>query len=273
MPTYITALISRAAKPTAKLFSLMFGFIFLSISTTSQASPDKLIVCADKGYWYPFVFTEGYEAKGLYIDMLNDAADRLDLRISIRPMDWKKCLRKAKTGKVGGIIGVSYKDSRAEFLDYPDNAKTDKVSDLRLTQVEYVIVNNADSPYIFDGNVSTLPQPVRVPRGYSVADDLKNDGLANVNTKSKGDQGTLLRLISEKQGSVVTLATVAKHFENHRLFKGKLKTQKRPYKSKSYFLAFSKNKPTDEAKRIEIWKALQAVRSDSVLMESYMAKY
>lgn len=260
-------------KLVTQRLSLLLSFLLLGVSAASQAAPEKIVVCADKGYWYPFVFTEGYEAKGLYIDMLNDAADRLDMKVSIRPMDWKKCLRKARAGKVDGIIGVSYKDKRAEYLEYPADAKTKKFSDLRLTQVEYVVVNNASSPYVFDGNVTTLPQPVRVPRGYSVADDLKNEGISDVNTKSKGDHGTLLRLISEKNGSVVTLATVAKHFEQHRLFKGKIKTQKRAYKSKSYFMAFSKKRPTDEASRNEIWDALTAVRTDSVLMETYMAKY
>lgn len=258
--------------------AFVFFVLSLLFSAYSQAELKRLVVCTDKSYWYPFVFTELYEVQGLYLDMIKDASDRLGIRVSVRPMDWKKCLRQVKSGKVSGVLGASYKDKRAEYMYYPEDAKTAKTSDKRLTQVEYVIVNHAENSYIYKDNVKTLPMPVRVPRGYSVAEDLKAEGVPEVDTTSRGDQGTILRLVTDKKGSVVTLGTIARHFENHKLFEGQLKIQSEPYKSKSYFLAFAKTSttsrpPVEEADRKKIWEALRAVREDTVLMNSYLEKY
>ena len=194
-------------------------------------------------------------------------------------MDWKKCLLWAKEGKVAGVLGASYKDKRAEFLEYPEDAKIAKISDQRLTQVEYVVVTPSSSQYSFEGDVKSLPLPVRVPRGYSVADDLTKDGVLDVDSSSKGDQGTFLKLITDNSGSVVTLGTVAERFSQHRVFKGKIKMQEHPYKSKSYFLAFSKTSnfkkkpPIGKIDRERIWNAIKAVRNNNVLMDGYLEKY
>lgn len=251
------------------ILALSLACAFSSVNVSAR---ERLTFCTDRSFWFPFVFTELYKPTGLYIDMAKDAMDRLDYRISIRPMDWKKCLRRAKSGRVDGVLGASYKDKRAEFLHYPSDAKSAKESPQRLTTVEYVVVNNIDENYLYEGSVDSLPTPVRVPRSYSVADDLRGQGV-EVDDKSKGDQGTLLRLVTDKTGSVVTLRTVADHYSNHPVYKGKITVQEKAYKAKPYFVTFSKKANIPEEKMMAVWDAIKAVREDESLMAGYLEKY
>jgi polar amino acid transport system substrate-binding protein len=251
---------------------LSFALLSLLISNHVNAQ-QRLSLCLDRAFWFPFAFTEHHKPSGLYVDMIRDAMDRLDAKVALKPMDWKKCLKKAKAGRVDGVLGASYKPARAEGLNYPADATSAKKPKTRLTNVEYVIVNYLTSNYVFNNDINTLPQPVRVPRAYSIADDLRNEGVTVDDKSFKDDQGTLASLITAKQGSAVLLRSIAEHYLNHPIFRGKLKIQKTPYKSKPYFVAFSKKSKLTYENQLEIWDAIKAIREDQDLMESYIIKY
>jgi len=252
---------------------LTITICLLSFSFSALAKRERVVLCTDRSYWYPFVFINSYKPDGLYVDIVKDAADRLDWRVSIRPMDWKKCLRAVETGSVDGILGASYKAKRAEFLFYPLNADNNKIAPTRLSSADYVVVNTVGSSYSYNGDVTTLPQPVRVPRGYSVADDLRKGGIEVDDKSSRGDEVTLMKMVSSGKGSVVTLRSVAKKYMASPAFRGKLKVQAKTYKSKDYFLAISKASDMTLDKREALWGAIGAVNDDVDLIAEYQSKY
>ncbi len=252
---------------------LTIAVCLLSFSFSALAKRERVVLCTDRSYWYPFVFINSYKPDGLYVDIVKDAADRLDWRVSIRPMDWKKCLRAVETGSVDGILGASYKEKRAEFLYYPLNADSKKAAPARLSSADYVVVNTINNKYSFKGDVKTIPQPVRVPRGYSVADDLRKGGIEVDDQSSRGDEVTLMKMVSSGKGSVVTLRSVAKKYMSSPAFRNKLKIQSKTYKSKDYFLAISKASDFTQEKRDALWGAISAVNEDENLVAEYQSKY
>ncbi len=248
-------------------------FLALSGYCSSALSEDAISVCADKSYWYPFDFVQINKAEGLYVDMLNEAGKISGDRFRIRPLDWTACLEHARKGEVQMVLGASYSAERAEFLSYPADAGSTNVSAFRLTQVEYVVVNRKGNPYEFEGNILDLPKPVMVPQGYSVGADLKAGGVSEVDSTSKGDLATLLRLVTKEDGSVVTLRSMAELLADHPSFKDKLKIQTVPFKTKSYFAAFSSSSKFPLERQQAIWDAIAQVRENKVLMDKLLSQY
>ena len=263
---------SRTKMKNKTLF-LITAVCLIFSSMVVHAKRERIVLCTDRSHWYPFVFINSYKSDGLYVDIIKDAADRMDWRISIRPMDWKKCLRRVESGQVDGVLGASYKKARAEFMHYPVNAGTNKKSPARLSSAEYVVVTSSKNSYVYQGDPKSLPQPIRVPRGYSIADDLRKNGVEVDDKSSRGDEVTLMKLTSSHEGSVVMLRSAAKKFSKSPAFKGKFTIQKKPYKSKDYYLAFSKQSGMDQAKRDALWQAVGAVTSDEDLIAEYTSKY
>jgi hypothetical protein len=248
-------------------------FLALSGYCSSALSEDAISVCVDKAYWYPFTFVQINKAEGLYVDMLNEAGKISGDRFRIRPMDWTACLEQARKGEVQMVLRASYVEARAKFLSYPADADSASVSAFRLTQAEYVVVNRKDNPYEFEGNILDLPKPVMVPQGYSVGVDLKAGGLNDVDSASKGDLATLLRLVTQDDGSVVTLRNMAELLAEHPSFKDKLKIQTVPFVSKSYFAAFSSSSNFPLERQQAIWEAIAQVRENKVLMGKLLSQY
>ena len=259
-------------KKISLLLVVLFGLV--AISESVHAKRQRVVLCTDRSYWYPFVFINSYKSDGLYVDIVKDAADRVDYRVSIRPMDWKKCLRQVQSGQVDGVLGASFKEKRAEFMHYPEFAGTKKKSPARLSTAEYVIVTNTKSSFNYKGDPKSIPHPIRVPRGYSVADDLRKSGVEVDDKSSRGDQVTLVKLTTSGKGSAVMLRSAAEKFARNPAFKGKIKISSKPYKAKDYYLAFSKaSKRIDEEKRNTMWGAIAAVIEDVDLIADYAGKY
>lgn len=246
---------------------------FLILVTCNDAwAIRKVRICSDRGLWYPFMMTERGEAKGMHIDIIRMAMKNMDVKLEITPLPWSRCLRDAQKGRYDGVATASYKDERAEFLIYPPDAKTAVKSQFRVSQVEYVVVTMADNPYEYDGELKSIPQPVRTPKGYSIAEDLEKEGLF-VSSTALGDKQTLQNLLRDNKGSVVTIPNVIQHLSKTPAFSGKLKISKTPIKSKSYFLAFAKQSRLTVDEMNQIWSEIARIREDNAIMTEIAEKY
>jgi len=238
-----------------------------------EGGMQRIEACSDNSYWHPYLFVEVIKPEGLFVDILKEAGKQLGARVSVRPMSWNSCLELAQKGEVDLIAGASYSAERAGFLYYPADAASGGASAYRMAQVDYVVVTMANKPFEFTGNVRQLPQPVFVPKGYSVGNNLRSDG-ATVDDSSAGDMATLLRMTAmDKGGSAVMMRASAELLADHPSFSGKLKVHPQPYLSKSYFAAFSSKGRMDAAQQKAVWSAIAAVRDDQVLMQKLMSKY
>jgi polar amino acid transport system substrate-binding protein len=242
------------------------------LAITAQASADSITICSDNNFWYPFTLMKDNKSAGLHIDIINTALTNLGHTVTFRPLPWKRCLDEAEKGLVDGVATASYKDARAKFLHYPEDAASSKQGQFRVTQVEYVVVTSANNPYDFTGDVTTLPQPVMAPKGYSVVDDLQKLGV-NVKSQARGDENNIKKLLRSGKGAVVTIPDVVKVLGQKPEYKGKLKISSTPLKSKSYYLPISKKSKLTAETTQSIWKEIAKIRDNEGLMAKMAAKY
>lgn len=247
---------------------LLLSF-FLSVSVSAAG---KISICSDNNFWYPFTLVKDGKPAGIHIDIITKALTNLGYETEFKALPWKRCLSEAEQGSVDAIATASYKDKRAAFLHYPSDAATAKKSSQRVMQVEYVVVTSADNVYEFDGDVKSIPTPVRAPRGYSIADDLKKKGV-DVDDKANGDENNIKKLLRGGKGSVVTIPEVVNMLSEKAEYKGKLKISAQPLKSKSYYLPISKASKLSADDREKIWAEVAKVRDDAAFMADIGAKY
>ncbi len=244
-----------------------------SLAHAVDGGRKTVMLCADKAYWYPFTYQQQYRAHGLFVDMIKEVGLRTDTRFVIRPAQWSRCLRLAKTGKVDGILGASYKKERAEWMNYPEGAATGEPSSYSMSLVDYVIATPVDSSYVFDGNVASLPSPVRVPKSYSIAGDLKKKG-ADVKASFSSDRSALLGMARQNNGSAALLGSIAVTLvKNDRNLKGKYKIHAQKLKAKDYFLTFSTGSDLTPEEQNNYWEALHIIRNDEGLMSHFYESY
>ncbi len=248
------------------LFGLLYGFASASLAA------EPLKICTDINFWYPFTFVKDGKPVGLHLDIISSAADSVGVPIEYTPLPWKRCLKEVEGGSYDGIAVASYKDARAEFMHYPDDAASAKRSILRVMQVEYVVVTPALSRYEYTGDVATLPTPVRIPRGYSIADDLKKKGV-DVDSGAAGDENNIRKMLRAGKGSLVTLPQIIEVLGARPEFKDKLKVSSQPLKSKTYYLTFSKKGKATLEIRQKLWNEIAAVRENITFMEAVSSKY
>jgi len=255
-----------------KKFIVFLSFLIMLSPISGFCQPREINILTDQGYWYPFSFAEEGQAKGLYIDMIEKAVMNLGYKPKFYPKPWKRCLSDAKNGKYDAIVGASYKLERAEYLIYPDDAKTAKNSLWRITQVEYVAITHSNSSYTFDGDVKSLPQPIRAPLGYSIVDDLKKAGVSVLEAPDIVDLA--LQLVKSGRGCFIAPPQNATGIMYDERFKGKFKIHPKPIKSKSYFMPFAiKNQKFNKEEILAIWNEIVRMREDQDYMKTLYDKY
>jgi len=246
---------------------LCFFIIFSAPSLHAQT----VRIGFDQNLWYPFSYLDNGEPKGLHFDIVNLALKNLKYKVSYEAFPWKRCLVMAKHGFIDAVLNASYKPERAEYLIYPPDAAILKKSDYRITQVEYSIISHRDEPYEFDGNVNSIPKPIRITLGYSVADDLKKDKIPIHETPS--DLNSIKMLIRDRAGSAIALGETARFLMKKAEFKNRLYISKKTFKSKSYFFVFAKNYSIPKIEQTAIWNEIKRIRENDELMEKLIKKY
>lgn len=269
---------------TFRFVFFIVGIVFFPlslISFTLQAGT-PITICTDSNFWYPFTYVkeDNKQASGLHIDIITQALKNLGYEPNYKPMPWQQCLKEGKTGLVDAVATVSYKKDRALYLDYPSDAmdaESGAKSKERVTQVEYrVITSRKDEKgqpnnYRFQGDVKTIPAPVRIASGYSIVDTLELAGLKVEENPHSIDN--FKKLIKEKRGSVIDLEDVTKHLGMQPEYNGKMIISDQPIFSKSYFLAFSKDGKIKQDAQKKIWAEIAKVRENSSQMTQFLEKY
>lgn len=233
---------------------------------------DTIHIVTDQAYWYPYTYSQEGEAKGIHIDMVQQALSNLNYTVRFTPKPWKRCLQDAKEGKYDAVVSASYKPVRAEYLFYPDDAAGPAKSLWRITQVEYAVITNSSDPYIFDGDVKHLPQPVRTLLGYSIADYLRSSGITV--TESPDTVDCVTQLVKSGRGAFVTPLKNALDLQIDERFKEELKIHPKPVRSKSYFMVFAiKNQKINRENIMAIWNEIARLREDQTYMDALFNHY
>ncbi|MBF0118444.1 MAG: transporter substrate-binding domain-containing protein [Desulfobacterales bacterium] len=248
---------------------LLFILIFINIISIAEGKDIKL--SCDARYWYPFVYTEGALIKGMHIDIVTKALKNLGYNAHINALPRKRSILSAESGDVDGIISITYHPNHAKSLEYPEGANVDKESKFRIMQVDLMIISHIDNNYEFEGDIKSIPAPIRITRGETIADDLKNQGLEVEETTS--DEQNFSKLIRDKKGTVITTSVIAESMNKDKRFTSKFKISSTPLISQSYYLAFSVKTKLSSSGKKNIWEEISRLRDDYVYMLQVFAQY
>jgi polar amino acid transport system substrate-binding protein len=258
-----------------KIFkNILKTFVIFSPIFSNAYAEKNITFCVDQNIWFPYNMTDNQgNSTGVIIDIARIVSEKLNWKTKFISTPWSRCTSKSSTdsGDYDGIITPSYSKSRSEFLNYPPDAESEPTACSSIYNVvcaEYVFVvakNSENEDYKFEGDVTSLPEPIRAPRGYSIVNSL-NEELTKANKPlveiGSTDQKNLLKLLRDKDGVVVIDARVAKNLMNNnskegKIFQKELKILEKPYISKSNYIAFyksSKNLTNEE--KLKFWTEL-----------------
>ena len=158
--------------------SLMSALLFVSFSVTVNAR-DLLLACENKQD-FPTVMGNCEnllkDKPGMGIEAIYRLEKKLNIKISIIRLPWKRCLSEMQRGHVDGIFAASYKEKRNIFGRYPEvNGKVDPSR--RFTSASYALYRLKGSDVQYDGNNFHVKGKIGAPLGYSIVDDLEKKGL------------------------------------------------------------------------------------------------
>ena len=247
------------------LLMLILGF------STGVTSAKTITICTDRSNWYPFTFRVKGNSAGLHVDIVTKALVQLGYQAVFTPLAWKECLEKTGTGSYDALVSGSYKAKRAQSLIYPSDAATAVKSEWRIMQVEYVLITPEAHSYKYDGDIKTLPIPVRAPLGYSIVDDLRAKGLKVITNNTTRNLKSIDRM---QKGCVITPPENAVRLIKMLGLENKLKIHPKPVKSKSYFMLFSKKTENFSQPEIKkIWDEIVKLRDDEQFIKQLFEKY
>ena len=230
----------------------MKKLILLLAFATSTLFGDITILCSSK---------DGKIKQSHKADLarIQQIADDNGITIKIKPTPWKRALSLVKKGKADGVIGASYKTSRAKFAVYP--MKDGVVDDSRRQNPgkTYYIYKNINSTIHWDGKKFTgVDGAVGAVTGFAVIEDLKKH--SNVKTLVKSSRVALLRDVSKNK--LAAFAGLEKDaaviLNKYPKIASLVVKEKMPIRKKNYFSIFSKK--TYKRKKVEmekIWDGLK----------------
>ncbi|WP_028862996.1 substrate-binding periplasmic protein [Psychromonas aquimarina] len=248
----------------------IFAAFILFFSSLAYAQV-QLKVCTDASTWYPFTFEKNGISKGIHVDVVSSACEKLNWSCSFKPLPWKRCLQETFQGKYDAIVSASYTEERAEYLYYPEKMQGVKKSKWRITQVEYIVVTHPNLKYKFTGDLSTLPKPIRAPLGYSIVDDLRKKGI-EVLTDQKAETN-FIKVIKAKRGSIISPPGTAELLIKKFNLDASTQIHEKPIASKSYFMPFSKKTKILQARRLEMWQTIILIRENKALYNKIISSY
>ncbi len=82
----------------------LFAIVFLNFHTTAKAEPIEIAIYVEESY-PPYIYTENSMAKGLYIDVLRTAFDRMeDFKVTLLPVSWQRGKKIMERGQGIGLV-------------------------------------------------------------------------------------------------------------------------------------------------------------------------
>lgn len=244
----------------------LLAFVLTGLMTSAMVAQARdLTMCIDPR------FAKRGELK-IYSNLMYTATQMAGHQLNLVPMNWEECQETVRGGKYDGAIPASYNADRAEYMVYPADAGKNPDSKWSIARLNYVVITQASSTFQYNGDPKAIPQPIMLPEGYSVINDLRKiDKNLEVKEIGADDKTNLVRLLHGEKGSVVMMDSYADTLLDRSMFKGKLKVAGKPVFSKTYFMPFSRSASIPQAEMEKIWDKIAKLRSDSKWMRDNMS--
>lgn len=213
----------------------------------------------------PYQIRHDAPLPGIAFELIQRAADELNLKLRFAPLPNRRVLEKMKEGQIDGAFMYSFKPERQESGVYPwANGAPD--SPRRITTLSYSLYKRPETQLSWDGKSLTGTHLiVGANSGYSVAGDLSKMGIKVQEVKTTEQNFEMLflgRLSAVAHQDLVAdsyLASVSKRTSFVKLTP--------PLSTKDYFLMLSHSfVQRYPAQSEEIWNKIGEIR-DALTLE------
>ncbi|HAS8360731.1 TPA: transporter substrate-binding domain-containing protein [Vibrio vulnificus] len=253
---------------------LLFLFCMLLSPFSPQASPVTTITLAYGDVEsFPFQMGNGnlvVEPPGVSVDVIEQAARLLNIKINYVRVPGKRVLSQIKTNQVDGGFIFSYSQERAQYARYP---MKDQQADhnLRIATLDYYFYKLKDQPFTWDGlQLSSIGDvPVGAHTGFSITKRLKE---SNVNILEIGNTEKLFEMLGKRRLTAIAIqSNIASSYINEH----QLSTVERvspPISTKDYYLIFSHEFAKENPQLVQnIWEMIGLIRDD--VIDTSIKKY
>lgn len=192
------------------------------------------------------------------LDKINSIAKKYNIKVSFKPIPWKRSLLLVEKGLIDGVIQASYKENRTAFAVYPMKNNIVDSSKRLNDGNSYYIYRNINTKLRWDGKQFIGKGTVGVMEKYAVIEDLKKH--PNIKIEMFFNNSEILRKLSLGQldayaGTSLISDKLLKDFPT--LAKNIMR-EPLPIRKKDYFLIFSKITYKEKSKQMNIiWNGLK----------------
>lgn len=112
---------------------------------------------------------------GLNIDLLDAASRQAGLQLRYVALPWRRCQSGVARGEIDGLFAISHSGERERLWVYPPDEPDRSL--FRMFQDGYILLRRrGDAVSVVDGRVIALRGRIGAQPGYSVVDDLRQQG-------------------------------------------------------------------------------------------------
>jgi len=248
-----------------KYLRLLFMNVLFILSFCFTVNARDLTIACENKQDFPTVMGNSKnvlkENPGMGVEAVYRLEKRLNIKIHIKRLPWKRCLAEMQKGHVDGLFTASYKEKRKQYGRYPEmNGKVDPSR--RFTSSSYALYRLKGSDVQYDGKNFQIKGKVGAPLGYSIVDDLKKKGL--VVDESPNTLNDFKKLLKGRIKAVAALEMTADYYLmvnqnlNEKIEKVLPLLVEKPY----YFMLSHQLYEENKALAEKIWDTIADIRRD-----------
>jgi len=261
-----------------KYFTVLL-VLTITLSATPSYAQQKITFAYQDSDNFPYQIGDNTEidaqSPGVAVEMMRYLSVKLNLNLQFIRLPWTRGLFTLQSGEIDGLFNASYKESRLRFGAFPiTGGALDRTK--RSYTNTYSIFKSRTSKISWNGDsFDQSHYSLFAPRGFSIIDDLKRNGLTVIETSNilqalnTVNQGRLDGIALFTPAGEAYLRKFPKNFPN-------IENITPPLATKDYYLMLShlfvKQQP-ELAKAI--WACIEEYRESSMfrkLIEEYYNK-
>jgi polar amino acid transport system substrate-binding protein len=178
---------------------LSLTLLMIVLAMPARSAP--LRFCYEEAPEPPWTMPDG---SGEVLNLLRAVADRLHEQFVLQPVPWKRCIEEVRQGEFDGAVGSADTPERRTIGRLPLLADGKADATAALYENYYYVYSRTGSGAGWNGKHLTVPRGgVVVPRGYSIALELRAQGHTVLESIDRGEDG--LRMLRSGMADIAIL--------------------------------------------------------------------
>jgi hypothetical protein len=214
-----------------QIFVIALLHFFLVVD---QALSKQVVRLCTTGEREPYITKDKQDnISGIYTDIVKRVAQRLDWELELHHRTWPECLKQVAEQKFDGLYSLSRTAERDEILIYPETP-------LGRCSFWVVVTRENAQKLQWNGDISTLPQPIGIPYGGSLKVALKEHNI-KIDDSTPTIKGTLKKVLSGELKTAIVEESALQSYLSIIDESDRLVTLWPPVEhNKPYYIAFSR---------------------------------